>query len=66
MNKHRRAVFVLAILLSGCGRMAYKSKVDEFRNETISAAKFTTITVLPYSQDGFDPGIAARVRDNLK
>ena len=66
MNTTARVVLVSALLLGGCSRMAYKSKVDEFRNEQIPAARFTTITVLPYDQEGFDAGIAARVRDNLK
>lgn len=56
----------IAIASSACGGMAYKSKITEFRNDSIPAARFNIITVIPVDPNGFDPGIAARVRDNLK
>lgn len=55
-----------ALLLTGCSSMAYRSRIEEFQNPDIPAARFTAITVLPMDPSGFDPGIAARVRDNLK
>jgi hypothetical protein len=54
------------LLLTGCSSLAYKSRVEEFTSPAIPGARFTTITVLPLDPNGFDPGIAARVRDNLK
>lgn len=65
----KRALIALAIstaTLAGCSRLAYRSRIDEFRNESVSPARFTAIAVLPLDPSGFDPGIAARVRDNLK
>lgn len=57
---------VLLVALSGCKTLAYKSRIEEFRNENVSPARFATIAVLPLDASGFDPGIAARVRENLK
>lgn len=64
-----KAVSLIALVMlvsSGCQSLAYKSRIEEFKNENVSPARFTTITVLPLDASGFDPGIAARVRDNLK
>ncbi len=55
-----------AILLSSCNRLAYRSRIEEFQNPDVPASRFQAIAVLPVDPEGFDPGIAARVRDNLK
>lgn len=60
------ALAISAVTLAGCNKLAYRSRIDEFRNESVSPARFTAIAVLPLDPSGFDPGIAARVRDNLK
>lgn len=67
-SSQRLAILLLlaATASSGCKSMAYKSRVEEFRNANIAPTRFTAITVLPLDPTGFDPGIAARVRDNLK
>jgi hypothetical protein len=58
---------MLALAFStGCSSMAYRSRIEEFQNPDVRAARFTSIAVLPVDASGFDPGIAARVRDNLK
>jgi hypothetical protein len=59
-------ILALALVPAACSSIAYKSRIDEYRNEAIPPTRFTTIAVLPVDADGFDPGIAARVRDNLK
>jgi hypothetical protein len=66
MKRPLVALAILAATLAGCNKLAYRSRIDEFRNESVSPARFTTIAVLPLDPSGFDPGIAARVRDNLK
>lgn len=66
MKRPLVAVAILAATLAGCNKLAYRSRIDEFRNESVSPARFTAIAVLPLDPSGFDPGIAARVRDNLK
>jgi len=53
------------ILPSGCG-LAYRSRIEEFRNDSIPGSRFTAIAILPVAEKGFDPQIAARVRENLK
>ena len=60
------ALILSAVVLAGCNRLAYRSRIEEFRNESLSPARFTAIAVLPVDPSGFDKGIAARVRDNLK
>jgi hypothetical protein len=55
-----------SIVLANCSSLAYRSRIEEFRNEAVPPDRFTTIAVLPLDASGFDPGIAARVRDNLK
>jgi hypothetical protein len=55
-----------ALLLGSCSRLAYRSRIEEFQNPDVPATRFTAIAVLPVDPGGFDPGIAARVRDNLK
>ena len=62
----RWAALLSLVAAAGCSSMAYKSRVDEFRNSNIPPSRFNTITVLPMDPSGFDPGIAARVRDGLK
>lgn len=66
MKRALAALTFSAVALAGCGGLAYRSRIDEFRNESVSPARFTAIAVLPLDPKGFDPGIAARVRDNLK
>lgn len=66
MKRSLVALAILAATLAGCNKLAYRSRIDEFRNESVSPARFTAIAVLPLDPSGFDPGIAARVRDNLK
>lgn len=66
MKRPLVALAILAATLAGCNKLAYRSRIDEFRNESVSPARFTAIAVLPLDPSGFDPGIAARVRDNLK
>ena len=60
------ALTLSAVVLAGCNKLAYRSRIEEFRHESITPARFTAIAVLPVDPSGFDPGIAARVRDNLK
>ena len=57
---------LLVLLMTGCSSLAYKSRITEFQNSEVSPSRFATIAVLPLDPNGFDPGIAARVRDNLK
>ena len=59
-------VLMAAATATACKSMAYKSRVEEFRNSSIAPSRFSSITVLPLDPSGFDPGIAARVRDGLK
>jgi hypothetical protein len=69
MTRSRGVLFVVvlgAMATTACKSMAYKSRVEEFRNASIPSSRFSAITVLPLDPSGFDPGIAARVRDNLK
>jgi hypothetical protein len=54
------------LLMAGCSSLAYKSRITEFHNAEVPASRFATIAVLPVDPNGFDPGIAARVRENLK
>ena len=60
------AVLSAAMLLGSCSSIAYRSRIDEFINPDVPPSRFTAITVLPVDPEGFDPGIAARVRDNLR
>jgi hypothetical protein len=57
---------LLAIPLGGCSSLAYKSRITEFHNAEVPASRFAAIAVLPLDPNGFDPGIAARVREALK
>jgi hypothetical protein len=66
MLKYRWCALLVLVAASGCKSIAYKSRIEEFHNPAVSAARFTAIAVLPVDANGFDPGIAARVRDNLK
>jgi hypothetical protein len=63
-----RALLLLGLMLAvtGCKSLAYKSRIEEFHNSSIPPTRFQAITVLPLDPSGFDPGIAARVRENLK
>lgn len=66
-RKVTQSLMLATLLFVGaCSSLAYKTRVEEFTNANIPAARFTTIAVLPVDPNGFDPGIAARVRDNLK
>lgn len=58
----------LAVTLLGgaCGKLAYKSRIDEFRNASMTADQFSTIAILPVDPNGPDPQIAARVRGQLR
>lgn len=63
----RRLAFgLLMLVFMGCSSLAYKSRITEFHNSDVPASRFATIAVLPLDPKGFDPGIAARVRDSLK
>ena len=67
MNRMKTlCIFLVAVTFAGCSSLAYKSRITEFQNSDVPAARFNTIAVLPLDPNGFDPGIAARVRDNLK
>lgn len=57
---------MLLLTTMGCSSLAYRSRIEEFRNDSVPPARFSAIAVLPLDPSGFDPGIAARVRDNLK
>lgn len=59
-------ISLVAVTIAGCSSLAYKSKITEFHNAEVSGSRFTTIAVLPLDPKGFDPGIAARVRENLR
>jgi hypothetical protein len=66
MRKIRWYALLVVLVASGCKSLAYKSRIEEFQNPAVPGARFTTIAVLPVDASGFDPGIAARVRENLK
>lgn len=59
-------VVLLAMSAGACSSMAYRTKIDEFRNPSIAPERYTTIAILPVNTDGPDATIAARVRDNLR
>ena len=66
-RKVTQSLMLATLLFAGaCSSLAYKTRVEEFTNSNIQAGRFTTIAVLPIDPNGFDPGIAARVRDSLK
>lgn len=56
----------LVLTSAGCGKFAYKSRIDEFRNPGMAADRYTTIAILPVDPNGPDPNIAARVRGILR
>ena len=56
----------LAVAAGACGKLAYKSRIDEFRNASMTADRFKTIAILPADPNGPDPNIAARVRGQLR
>jgi hypothetical protein len=60
--------FVLAISMwaGACSSLAYRSRVEEFHNSSLSASRYGVVAVLPVDPKGFDTNIAARVRDHLK
>ncbi|HEY0303375.1 MAG TPA: hypothetical protein VGC44_00310 [Longimicrobiales bacterium] len=60
------AFCLLVLSLAGCSSLAYKSRITEFHNAEVPPSRFATIAVLPLDPKGFDPGIAARVRESLK
>ena len=69
ITKSRNAfclVLLAAMTMTACKSLAYKSRIEEFQNASIPPTRFSAITVLPLDPSGFDPGIAARVRDGLK
>jgi hypothetical protein len=60
-------LLLLAALFSpaGCG-LAYRTRIEEFRSDSIPGSRFTAIAVLPVTEKSFDPQIAARVKENLR
>jgi hypothetical protein len=67
MIKTTLALLFLAVIFlpSGCG-FAYRTRIEEFRSDSIPGSRFTAIAILPVNERSFDPQIAARVRENLR